>query len=64
MSKAVAQKRKAIVNDCYRAKCDVDHYNNAHAGEDQINLVLDFTDDVAELEAQEKQKKAEDDEAA
>lgn len=66
MNKAVAQKRKAIVSDCYRAKCDVDHYNNAHNEEEQITLILDFTDDVAELEAQERQKQSgdEDKEAA
>ena len=63
MNKATAQKRKAIVSDCYRAKCDVDHYNNAHRGEEQITLILDFTDDVAELEAQERQKNADKDAA-
>ncbi len=57
MAKATAQKRKSIVDDCYRAKCDVDHFNNTHPDEEPINLVLDFTDDVAELEAEEAEAK-------
>jgi hypothetical protein len=64
MNKATGQRRRGIVDDCYRLKCDVDHYNNAHFGQEQISLVLDFRDDVAELEAQEKDKRDDDNEAA
>ena len=56
-SKASAQQRKAIVNDIYRAKSNADHFNNTHPEEKQIKFVLDFTDDVAELDTEEKGRK-------
>lgn len=51
MVKAFAQRRKQIIGDCAQLKTDVDVYNSKHAGQPAIQLVLDFTDDVAELEA-------------
>jgi len=46
-----AQRREQIVGDCCRLKTDVDHYNDIRGDEDPvIQLVLDFTEDVAERE--------------
>ena len=53
MVKAFAQRRKQIVGDCAQLKIDVDVYNEKHADEPRVQLVLDFTDDVAEQEAAE-----------
>ncbi|MBX3173326.1 MAG: hypothetical protein KF709_02890 [Gemmatimonadaceae bacterium] len=46
----VAQKRNAIVADCHQLS-NIVRYVNEHR-EQQLNLVLDFTEDVRELEAQ------------
>ena len=51
VEKAFHQTRKGIANDCFQLKQNVDHFNFARGGENPIQLVLDFTDDVAELEA-------------
>lgn len=51
MQKSVAQRRRGIANDCFQVKQDVDHYNEANPDQSQIVLLLDFTDDVAEMEA-------------
>lgn len=51
MEKSFAQRRKAIANDCFQAKQDVDHFNAERGGIKPIQMILDFTDDVAELEA-------------
>lgn len=48
VEKNVAQRRKQVVGDCYQLQNDVDHYNDNHPDEEQLRLVLDFTDDVAE----------------
>ncbi|MDH5675285.1 MAG: hypothetical protein OEZ06_24405 [Myxococcales bacterium] len=45
------QRRKQIVDDCAKLKADVDHYNAVHRDRDPVQLILDFTDDVAEREA-------------
>jgi len=51
MERSFQQRRQAVVDDCKQLKSDVDSYNeNQNAGE-PIQLVLDFTDDVAEYEA-------------
>jgi hypothetical protein len=62
MVKSFAQRRKAIVNDCFQIKQDVDHFNDERSADQPIQLVLDFTDDVAELEA--VKRNPEDDEDA
>lgn len=47
-----AQRRKGIVDDNVKLKADVDHYNGTLADKGKwIQLVLDYTDDVAEREA-------------
>lgn len=40
-----------IVGDCVQLKTDVDVYNGRNPDKEPIQLVLDFTDDVAEIEA-------------
>jgi hypothetical protein len=53
MLKAFQQRRKQIVGDCVQLKADVDVYNARNPEVEPIQLVLDFTDDVAEVEAAE-----------
>ncbi|MBF0293481.1 MAG: hypothetical protein HQK86_15140 [Nitrospinae bacterium] len=48
MERAFSQRRKQIVGDCYQLKNDVDHFNEKR-GEEPIQIVLDFTDDVEEM---------------
>lgn len=54
MVKAFQQRRQQIVGDCVQLKADVDVYNGRHPEMKQIPLILDFTDDVAEIEAAEE----------
>jgi hypothetical protein len=61
MEKSVGQSRRAMVDDAYQLKMVVDHYNEANSGQKQIQLILDLTEDVAEMEASGRH---EDDEAA
>ncbi|HVM81251.1 MAG TPA: hypothetical protein VMU06_19680 [Stellaceae bacterium] len=58
MEKAFSQRRKQIVNDCLQLKTDVDVYNDLHADQPPIQLVLNFTDDVAEIENLDRGKAA------
>lgn len=51
MEKSFGQRRKSIVDDCFQIKQDVDHYNQYHAPDKPIQMILDFRDDVEELEA-------------
>jgi hypothetical protein len=49
MEKAFAQRREQIVGDCDQLRTDVDAYNDMNRGKQpEIQMVLDFTDDVAE----------------
>lgn len=48
VEKHVQQERRSIVSDCYALQMKVDHYNAAHPDEEALQLILDFTDDVAE----------------
>lgn len=50
MEKAFQLRRNHIVGECRQAKTDVDSYNDSHPKEEPIQLVLDFTRDVEELE--------------
>lgn len=51
MERAFAQRREQIIGDCLHLKADVDAYNALNAGSrPAIQLILDFTDDVAERE--------------
>lgn len=60
MEKAFAQRREQVVGDCVQLKTDVDVYNDMNRGQrPEIQLVLDFGDDVAErLTAQPPRRKA------
>lgn len=60
---AFAQRRKQVVGDCYQLKTDVDYYNDNNIGKTPIQVELDFTDDIAELQYLE-QIERDDDEAA
>lgn len=48
--KAFGQRRNLIVGECYQLKTDADHYSDAHSEEPAIQIVLDFTHDVQELQ--------------
>jgi hypothetical protein len=45
------QRRQQIVGDCRQLKTDQDSYNDLHPNHETINLVFDFTMDLAELES-------------
>lgn len=49
VEKSVQQERRSIASDCYALLMKVEHYNEAHADEEPIQLILDFEDDVAEM---------------
>jgi len=51
MEKSVAQSRRSMVDDAYQLKMVVDHYNEVHPEQKPLQLILDLTEDVAELEA-------------
>ena len=50
MERAFQQRRDQIVGDCRQLKNDVDSYNEGHANAPAIQLVLNFTLDMEELE--------------
>ncbi|MDR5748741.1 hypothetical protein QCE73_36785 [Caballeronia sp. LZ029] len=56
--RSFAQRRQQIVGDCFQLQTDVDVYNSKHSTEDPIQMVLDFTYDVEELQLPYKSKKA------
>ena len=45
------QRRQQIVGDCRQMKVDVDSYNDMNPDEAPIQIIFDFTMDLAELEA-------------
>lgn len=57
MEKSFGQRRRSIVDDCFQVKQDVDHYNDHRGGDRPIQIILDFSEDVAELEALRDQDK-------
>lgn len=48
--RSFAQRRQQIVGDCYQLKTDVDVYNMKDRTQEPIQIVLDFTYDVEELQ--------------
>ena len=46
--RSFAQRRQGIVSDCVQLKTDIVVYNDKSARDDPIQVVLDFTRDVAE----------------
>lgn len=58
MEKAFAQRREQIVGDCVQLKTDVDVYNDMNRGKQPaIQLILNFSDDVAERQQIEDSRK-------
>jgi hypothetical protein len=51
MEVSLKQRRQGIVGGCKQYKTDVDSYNDNYNPGDPFPCVLEFTDDVAELEA-------------
>lgn len=51
MQLAFQQRRQQIVGDCRQLKIDVDSYNESCKDVPAIQMVFDFTMDLAELEA-------------
>jgi hypothetical protein len=52
MERAFTQRREQIVGDNLQLKTDVDVYNDLNRGKrPEIQLVLDYSDDVAERQA-------------
>jgi len=54
---AFQQRRQQIVGDCRQLKTDVDSFNENRDPDVPMQLVLDFTEDVAEAEALENQQR-------
>ena len=48
--KSFSQRRQQVVGDCFQLKTDVDVYNDKNRDAERIPLILDFTQDVAELQ--------------
>lgn len=51
MRMSFQQRRQQIVGDCRQLKVDVDSYNDLNPDNQPIQMVFDFTMDLAELEA-------------
>jgi hypothetical protein len=53
MERAFAQRREMIIGNAFQLRTDVDVYNDMNRGvHPEIQMILDFTDDVAERQAQ------------
>lgn len=55
MEAAVKLKRERIIYQCKQAKTDVDSYNDSHPEEPPLQMPLNFTNDVKELESLEQE---------
>ncbi len=51
MERAFTQRREQVIGDCLQLQIDVEAYNAMNKHEPAIQLILDFTDDVAERRA-------------
>jgi hypothetical protein len=51
MEVSFQQRRQGIVGDCRQFKLDVDSYNDGRPNDEPIQIVFDFTMDLAEIEA-------------
>lgn len=56
--RSFAQRRQQIVGDCFQLKTDVDVYNSKNPAQKPIQVPLDFTYDVEELQLPFKGKKS------
>ena len=50
MEDAFLQRRNLIVGECLQLKKDVDSYNDNNASGTTIQMVFDFSEDIAERE--------------
>lgn len=50
MEVALQQRRAQVVGDCKQLKTDMDSYNENKCPDDPIQMVFDFTDDLADAE--------------
>ncbi len=58
MEKAFFQRREQVIGDLVQLKTDIEVYNDLNVGKNpRIQLVLDFTDDVAERQQLENSRK-------
>ena len=57
-ARSFSQRRQQIVGDCFQLKTDVDVYNDKNPAQAPIQIPLDFTLDVEELQLPYKGKKA------
>lgn len=55
MEIAFQQRRQQIVGDCLQLKTDVDSFNENGKPDQPIQMILDFTRDVEEIEAAKKE---------
>jgi hypothetical protein len=51
MEKSIGQRRRSIVDDCFQLKMDADHFNEANSEFVPIQTIFDFSQDIAEREA-------------
>lgn len=51
MARAFQQRRRQILGDCKQLKSDVDSYNDNRTPSNPIQVIFDFSLDLAELEA-------------
>ena len=58
MALAFQTRRRQILGDCRQLKSDCDSFNDNRSAANPVQMVLDFTADVAELEAIERAKSA------
>jgi hypothetical protein len=58
MEKSFAQRRKQIVGDCLQLKTDIDVFNDKNPQEEPIQVVLNFIEDVKELQSLTESKAA------
>ncbi len=57
MEIAFQQRRQQIVGDCRQLKTDVDSFNDNGEPGPTIQMVFDFSEDLAELEAMDVMKR-------
>jgi hypothetical protein len=51
MTTAFQQRRQQILGDCRQLQVDVDYFNKNRCPDDPIQMIFDFTLDLAEIEA-------------
>ena len=57
MEVSVKQQRSRVAGELYQIKVDVDSYNELYNDGEPIQIPLDFTPDIEELEAMAKRRK-------